>query len=109
VNETWGALLGTYQAHRTRDPQIAAVFGEIAEDERRHATLSWRVAAWLDAHLTPDERANVGDAFRAAIAALRDEQAWPRFATVAHAAGLPDPATSLALLAELDAAVWAAA
>jgi hypothetical protein len=108
VRETWGALVGTFQAQRASAPDVAAALLEIAADERRHATLSWRVAAWLDTQLSAAERARVAAAHRSAIDALREEEAWPKSARVAQVAGLPDPATALALLEELDEALWTA-
>lgn len=107
VRETWGALIGTYQAQNAPDPEIAAVLLEIAADERRHALLSWRVAAWIDMQLTLAERAQVAAASRAAIATLREEEAWPKSNAVSQAVGLPSPATALGLLAELGAQFWA--
>jgi hypothetical protein len=46
--ETYGASLAHHQALCARDPQVRAVMTAIAEDETRHAALSWQVAHWLE-------------------------------------------------------------
>lgn len=70
VREAYGALVATYQAERAA-PELRAVFRTIARDERRHAALSEAVAAWLDAALSPAERAAVAVARSAARGELR--------------------------------------
>ncbi len=42
----------------------------VADDERRHAEVSWAVAAWLAPRLTPAERAAVDEALRDAVRTL---------------------------------------
>lgn len=109
VRETWGALVGSYQAAHASDPDIARAMAEIAGDERRHAELSWRLGAWLDARLTAQERAEVERAYREAIAELRRQSDAPLADELVHIAGLPDRATAHALLDELGARVFATA
>lgn len=46
VGETVSALLAQRQAERASDPAVRALLTKIAEDEARHAELSWRVVAW---------------------------------------------------------------
>jgi hypothetical protein len=45
VRETFGALLAHCQAALARDPAVATALARIAEDETRHAELSWEIAA----------------------------------------------------------------
>jgi hypothetical protein len=52
VRETFGALLAHHQSACATDPRIARVLTGIAEDETRHAELSWAIAAWLEPQLT---------------------------------------------------------
>jgi hypothetical protein len=70
VSETWAALEAHMIAGKTPYPAFREVFAQIAQDETRHAQLSWDLHAWLCAQLGPAERAQVLDAQRQAIAAL---------------------------------------
>jgi len=47
LGETVGAWLVAHAADHVADPDIAAVLHRIADDEARHAALSWRLVAWL--------------------------------------------------------------
>ncbi|MGH7282693.1 MAG: hypothetical protein ACRELY_14290 [Polyangiaceae bacterium] len=51
VNETYGALLLRFQAARSTDARLGATLSAIADDEMRHAALSWAVARWIDTKL----------------------------------------------------------
>ncbi len=84
------------------------VRGDIADDEVRHAELSWAIDAFLCAQLGPAERALVE---RARARALRDliAEAWePVDADLARLAGLPAPAVAADIVAGLAAARLAA-
>lgn len=70
VSETWAALEAHMIAGKTPHPAFREVFAQIAQDETRHAQLSWDLHAWFCAQLGPAERAQVLDAQREAIAAL---------------------------------------
>jgi hypothetical protein len=84
VRETYGALLATWQAAHARDPEIAAEMARIAEDETRHAALSWAIARWAEGQL--DERA------RMRLAALR-EAALARLER--EIASMPEPVSAV--------------
>ena len=73
VRETFGALIATYQAATAEHEGVRRVMREIAEDETRHAHLSWRLAAWLEPQLEPGERARVEGARAGALARLAEE------------------------------------
>lgn len=107
VRETFGALIATYQARHAVDPELAALFTSIARDETEHAELSWDLAAWLDGELSAEDREAVDSARRHAIAelgaGLRDSQIPDR-----EVAGVPDSATSRALLRALESTLLAA-
>lgn len=60
VRETYGALMAQAQGERATDPHVARALRIIAADERRHAALSWDVAAWVEPQLTAAERASLG-------------------------------------------------
>ena len=70
VYETYGAAAATLQAARAVEATTRELFGGIARDERAHAALAADVGEWLGRGLTPDERAQVRRAKRAAIARL---------------------------------------
>ncbi len=56
VRETYGALVALWQAEHADDARVRAAFATIAREEVRHAALSWRVAAWAEERLSPQER-----------------------------------------------------
>jgi len=47
LGETVGAWLALRSAAQTEDPEVAAVLTRIAQDEARHAALSWKIVGWL--------------------------------------------------------------
>ncbi len=98
VRETYGALVAHHQARHAQDPEVRAVMARIAEDETRHAELSWDIAAWADSRLSPAEREAVRRARRAAVEMLRDELARPVDPALVEVAGLPEARSALAML-----------
>jgi rubrerythrin len=107
VRETYGALVGHHQARHAEDAEVREAFGRIAEDETRHAALSWQVHAWAQGRLSRRERAILRDAQRQAVDALRREVAEPVDAALVREAGVPDPAQAAALLGTLEGSLWA--
>lgn len=73
VRETFGALVAQHQALHAEDPEVRAAMVGIAEDETRHAELSWAVDAWLQARLSADERLVLSRARAAAVRGLARE------------------------------------
>ena len=106
VRETFGALLGAYQAASAADPEVAAAMAGIAEDEARHAALAWRLAAWLEPRLDAGGLAAVRAARAEAVATLRRELADPIPPELERLAGVPGPARALTLLAGLARELW---
>lgn len=76
VGETVSALLAQRQAERASDPEVRALLTKIAEDEARHAELSWRVVAW---------------AMRVGGARVRDAVSAALRERVSSVVGLPRP------------------
>jgi hypothetical protein len=105
VRETYGALAAWYQAQAARDAEVRAVMLRIAEDETRHAELSWRVAAFLEPQLTAEEREVVAIARREAVAQLARELSPPMSPAAATQVGLPPAEIAGALLVQLDRAL----
>ncbi len=106
VRETFGALLGAYQADAARDPEIRAAMREVADDELRHAELSWALAGWLEPRLSEADRARVEEARREAIVALRDEAARTHDPALVEVAGLPTADAAVAMVDRLAHDLW---
>lgn len=60
VRETLGAAVAMHQAQHAADEGIARELSTIAEDELRHAALSWAIAAWSVPKMSPRKRAKLG-------------------------------------------------
>lgn len=105
VFETHAALVAHHQARRARAAGVAALFRGIAADETRHAQLSWDVAGWTAARLSPAARRRVAAARRAAVHALKQR---PTVTQVAGAEwlGLPTADAAAALVTGLDRTLW---
>lgn len=106
VRETFGALLGRWQAKMAQDPAVRRAMARIARDETRHAALSWQVANWLWPRLDAAAQARVRAAQVAAITQLRHELGTAQDAQLQAVAGLPTPPQALALMDQLEARLW---
>lgn len=102
VRETYGALVAWWQSRRARDAEIADALRVIADDETRHAALSWRVHGWMRTRLDAAAFARVERARSEAVEALREELRGPLPAAVITWAGLPSGDDAGALLAALE-------
>ncbi len=98
VRETYGALVATWQAGHALDPRVAAAMEVIAEDETRHAALSWALHAWACERLDEGARASLTDAMRRAVEALRHEASAEVGDDLVSAAGMPTRAQQSSLL-----------
>lgn len=106
VRETFAALIAHWQALHAEDHSIATAMAGIAEEETRHAALSWKVANWAVPLLNPSERSQLNFLRRNAIEALRAELAAPLPDDLIHKAGLPTPTQAHALLDQMDRELW---
>lgn len=101
VRETFGALYAKWQANAAGDTDVAEAMSVIADDEAKHAALSWRVAAWLDSQLDDAARERVAAATERAISELeREIDREPHHELVEHA-GVPSAAVQKRLLRAL--------
>ncbi|RKH68939.1 ferritin-like domain-containing protein [Corallococcus interemptor] len=107
VRETYGALVAHHQAVHARDPEIREAMARIADDETRHAALSWDIDAWALPGLSTEARAALHAARRQAIKILREEVAVPLAPELITDAGLPSPEVAAALLDSLEQSLWA--
>ncbi|KFA89988.1 ferritin-like domain-containing protein [Archangium violaceum] len=107
VRETFGALVGHHQALHARDAEVREAMTRIAEDETRHAELSWAIDRWAREQLTAAECATLREAQREAVVTLREEVALPQDAALVTEAGVPTPEVAASLLATLEQELWA--
>jgi hypothetical protein len=96
VRETFGALVGAWQAGHAQDPRVRASMRSIARDELRHAELAWDVAAWSEPKLRFGRRRALREARQRTMAALVRECTEPT-AECVRLAGLPSAGTAAAL------------
>lgn len=107
VRETFGALVAHHQALHARDAEVRGAMVRIAEDETRHAELSWAIDRWAREQLSADECAALREAQREAVAALREEMAAPLEDSLVTEAGMPSPEVAASLVETLASELWA--
>jgi hypothetical protein len=103
VRETFGALVATVQARRAADPVVRRAMRSIAIDETRHAALSWELAAWAQARMSPAERRRVAAHGRDAAERFAAAVEYPE--AVHRDAGMPRPDEARALFDALQRAL----
>lgn len=108
VRETFGALIAAWQATHTSDPTIADALAIVAEDELRHAALSWAVARWSDPLLTDGQRREIARARDEAVAQLFEESDQTLHTELIEVAGLPGSEEQRRMLKSLTESLWAA-
>lgn len=106
VRETYGALVAAWQAVHAGDPDLASMYARLADDEARHAALSWEMDEWLAPRLSPAERAELERARAEAIKDLFREAGMCPDPALVRVAGLPDASVSRALLEGLQNEIW---
>jgi hypothetical protein len=106
VRETYGALLGGYQAGHALNRALRTAMLRIAEDEARHAALSHRVHRWIMPKLSAVARERVRHAQQRAVFELAGEVALRPDVELASLAGLPPPEMAHVLLDELSKTLW---
>jgi len=107
VRETFGALVAHHQALHARDEEVRGAMVRIAEDETRHAELSWAIHRWAREQLSASEREALRAAQQQAVAKLREEAALPLDAALVTEAGMPAPEAAAALVDTLATQLWA--
>ncbi len=107
VAETWSALLCTWQARHSVDPEIAAAMRQIAVDETRHAELAWSLAAWMQGRLDAATNASIDAEREAAAAALMPSLEITMGVSARAALGLPSTEAARLLASGLQAAMAA--
>jgi hypothetical protein len=105
VRETFGALVGAWQAEHAKDPVVRRTLRSIAKDELGHAELAWEVAAWFEPKLAPSGRRALRDQRQVAMNELRRECGKEPVAECVRLAGLPSAGTAAALAQGLSSFV----
>lgn len=107
VRETFGALIGGYQARFARDPAVRRAMRSIAQDEARHATLAWAVDAWARSKLSAAAWERVEAARAAALAELDGDDLGDPSGELARWTGLPGERARKELAGRLREAIQA--
>jgi len=71
VGEALGAVQAAHAATHAEDPDVARAMATIAEDEARHAALSFDVHDWVRSQLEPGAQRALDDALQQAVDAQR--------------------------------------
>lgn len=100
VQETFSALIATWQARSARDPEVRKLMAMISNDELGHAELADDVRVWLGGQLTAAERRRIDIAARQAAEELASELRDPP-ARVIEDAGHPSANDARILLAAM--------
>jgi hypothetical protein len=106
VRETFGAAVAMYQAAAANDANVRHVMSSLANDEIRHAVLSWDVAAWAQKELSPESCARLCDVQGDAVSSLRQELDREVPTELALRAGVPRRAAAIHLFDALAASLW---
>ncbi len=90
LREALGAVVGSYQARAAGCRMTRLLLSGVARDELRHASLSYRIGAWLWPRLSRVERARVLSGMARTTRELRCELALSPASALQKTAGLPD-------------------
>ena len=105
VRETFGALVGLWQAKHASDAKTRRVMRSIATDEVRHAELAWAVAAWAEPKLNELSRRETANARRQAFGELLTSTFQRIPAAWVTVAGLPSPVAARGLAERMGEAL----
>jgi hypothetical protein len=89
VRESFGALIGLWQARRAADSRVRQVMSRVARDELRHAAFSWELDRFARVRLGERVARRLDEARREALTHLAAEVERPVDPTLVRAAGLP--------------------
>jgi hypothetical protein len=106
VRETFGALVNAWQVAHASDPDVRQTLAGIAEDELRHAALSWEIARWAETPLAPSVRREIARARRAAVGRLLAKIDRDVEQSLSAIAGLPSRRKARDLARNLAERLW---
>jgi len=101
IGESWGALIGLYQAENAKDPVIAETMHQIALEEVEHASLSWAIHDWIMPKLSVQASERVRVAQKSSLEKLIKKSTAPIEQSHVLLAGLPEPTIALHLAEKL--------
>ncbi|MRG94985.1 ferritin-like domain-containing protein [Polyangium spumosum] len=107
VRETFGALVGMWQARAAKDPAVRRAMRRIALDEARHASLAWAIDEWIRPRLDAAARARIEAARLATLDAVAAEARAGNAPELVTTLGLPDGAAGERLARHFKDAVLA--
>lgn len=102
IGETWGALMGLYQAEHAKAAEIRQTMKAIAVDEVGHAALSWQIHAWLCTQLDEKAQAHLNAKKQEAILLLKSKIDHTYIQEHQRIAGTPPVKVQQALLKQLQ-------
>ena len=106
VRETYGALVGVWQAKHSKDPIVREVMSRIAVDESRHAELSADIDRWARTALDRNDHLALDQERQDAVHLLVAKGSASVSDELVELAGLPSAAANLALLEQAQAQIW---
>jgi hypothetical protein len=89
VRETFGALVGIWQARFAADEQVKRAMRRVAVDETRHAALSWDIDRWVRRKLGVEANRRIDRGRERALGELEREADQPIDRELVRWAGLP--------------------
>ncbi|MDI1447888.1 ferritin-like domain-containing protein [Polyangium sp. 6x1] len=107
VRETFGALVGMWQARAAKDPAVRRAMRRIALDEARHASLAWAIDEWIRPRLDAAARERVEAARRNTLEIVAAEARAGNDPELVSTLGLPDGAAGERLARHFEVAVLA--
>ena len=72
IHETWAALEATLKANHAKTTEMRSIYTKIAQDEIKHAQLSWDLHAWFLTKLSPSQAKQIEKAQKAALLSLNE-------------------------------------
>lgn len=99
VRETFGALVGMWQAEHAEDDTIRRAMKTIARDESSHAALSWSILEWSLGELDDEARRRVETALQRAAANLARDVVFEPHPDLRARAGMPSASEAASIVA----------
>ena len=106
MRETFGALVGMWQATFAGDARVLRAMRGVSHDECRHAALSWEIAQWIERRLNAHARQRLETARYDAIHHLEVELSYEPDMDVVRAAGIPSAQAAHRLFEHARATLW---
>lgn len=101
VRESFGSLLGYWQAMTSEDPAVRATMERIAHEESNHGALSWAIDEWIRPQLRAEEIDAYQQAHAEAIEGIRSEIKDDPSEAMQRLAGFPTAAQAQHMFQQL--------